>query len=218
MGTSSLKGLLITKDGKVVATASSDYAVLHPKAGFSEQDPQEWVNAAKNVIRQILIEVPLAKTSIEAISFSGQMHSLVLLDENDRPIRNAILWNDVRTTKQCIYITDKLGEDLVKITKKYSVKGAGLDTPFCLNSSVAAILKNADKTRSITITTDRNAIVVYTSNYFDNKQIINGICSKPYIGIALEAQTLPDAIHHKDFGDVVMRSKIKEYKTIIKMC
>jgi aldose 1-epimerase len=81
-----------------------------------------------------------------------------------------------------------------------------------------AYTENADKTRSITVTTDRNAIVAYTSNYFDNKQLINGIYSKPYIGIALEVQTLPDAIHHKGFGDVITRSKIKEYKTIIKMC
>ncbi|MCA6071018.1 MAG: xylulokinase [Endomicrobium sp.] len=123
LGTSSLKGLLISKDGKVVATSSSDYCVIHPKAGFSEQDPQEWINAAKNVIKQILTKVPSAKTNIEAISFSGQMHSLVLLDKNDKPVRNAILWNDVRTTKECLYITEKLGKDLIKITKNRALEG-----------------------------------------------------------------------------------------------
>ncbi|MCA6072881.1 MAG: galactose mutarotase [Endomicrobium sp.] len=117
------------------------------------------------------------------------------------------------------FTKERLIDDSLKIlTKNYSIKGAGLDTPFCLNSSVAAVLKNADKSRCITIVTDRNAMVVYTSNYFDSKQTINDIYSKPYMAIALEAQILPDAIHHKNFGNTaVMESETKEYKTIIQM-
>jgi xylulokinase len=123
LGTSSLKGLLVSTGGKVIASASSDYPVLYPEDGFSEQDPQEWINAVKIVIKQILAEVPSAKASIEAISFSGHMHSLVLLGENNLPVRNAILWNDVRTTKQCRFITEKLGDDLIKITKNFALEG-----------------------------------------------------------------------------------------------
>jgi xylulokinase len=123
LGTSSLKGLLVSKNGEVVISCSSDYPVLYPEVGFSEQDPREWIYAVKTVIKQILTEVPFAKNNIEAISFSGQMHSLVLIDDAGVPIRNAILWNDVRTTKECAYITEKIGEDLIKITKNRALEG-----------------------------------------------------------------------------------------------
>lgn len=123
LGTSSLKGLLVSKEGEFIGTSSSDYPALNPEIGFSEQDPSEWINATKNVIKDIMRKFPRAKTDIEAISFSGQMHSLVLLDKNDKPIRNAILWNDVRTTKQCLEITEKLKNDLVKITKNRALEG-----------------------------------------------------------------------------------------------
>jgi aldose 1-epimerase len=115
------------------------------------------------------------------------------------------------------FTKERLIDDSLKILTKKGLKG--LDTPFCLNNNpTSVILKNADKSRSISISTDRNSIVVYTSNYFEDKQRINGIVARPYMGIALEAQTLPDAIHHKNFGDIVMGEETKEYKTIIRMC
>jgi aldose 1-epimerase len=115
------------------------------------------------------------------------------------------------------FTKERLIRDSLKILAKKGLKG--LDTPFCLNNNpIATVLKNADKSRSISISTDRNSIVVYTSTYFDNKYTINGMLSNPYMGIALEAQTLPDAIHHENFGSIVMREgEKKEYKTVIKM-
>jgi aldose 1-epimerase len=109
-----------------------------------------------------------------------------------------------------------IGENF-EVLERQGVKG--LDTPFYLNNNpIAAVLKNKDKSRSISISTDRNCIVIYTSTYFDNKHTINGMLSNPYIGIALEAQTLPDAIHHENFGNIVMRKgETKEYRTVIKM-
>lgn len=67
--------------------------------------------------------IPKAKSSVEGISFSGQMHSLVIMDEHGFPLRNAILWNDVRTTAQCERITNVLGDDLIHITKNKSLEG-----------------------------------------------------------------------------------------------
>jgi xylulokinase len=123
LGTSSLKGLLASKDGEIIITAQSSYPLINPKPGYSEQDPCQWINAAKIVIKEIISKVPDAKNKIEAISFSGQMHSLVLLDENDNVLRNAILWNDVRTTDQCRQIEKTLGADLIKITKNRALEG-----------------------------------------------------------------------------------------------
>lgn len=123
LGTSSLKGILVAEDGQVVATASSDYSIERPSRGYSEQDPEEWVKACLTVIKNITQQIPDAIHKIEGISFSGQMHSLVLIDEQGLPLRNAILWNDVRTTAQCERITDELGENLIRITKNKALEG-----------------------------------------------------------------------------------------------
>jgi xylulokinase len=123
LGTSSLKGILVTRKGRIIAEASSDYPIFNPALGFSEQKPEDWIKAAENVIRRILIIVPDAKKNIEGISFSGQMHSLVLLDGYGKPLRKAILWNDVRTTSQCAKINETLKSDLFKITGNRALQG-----------------------------------------------------------------------------------------------
>lgn len=123
LGTSALKGLLVNKVGEVLKTITVDYPLITPERGYSEQDPNQWVSASKEVMKQLVQTFPGAVSEIEGISFSGQMHSLVLIDDEGNSLRNAILWNDVRTTKQCEVITEKLGSDLINITKNKALEG-----------------------------------------------------------------------------------------------
>ncbi|MDR1568196.1 MAG: xylulokinase [Streptococcaceae bacterium] len=123
LGTSSLKGLLLNKAGKVVAQATHEYPLETPQSGYSEQSPAHWLIAAQKVIENITEQVPMIKEELEGISFSGQMHSLVLLDAAGTPLRNAILWNDVRTTAQCKEIMAKAGNELLAITKNVALEG-----------------------------------------------------------------------------------------------
>ncbi len=122
LGTSSLKGLLVNKKGTIITTASESYPLVHPQSGFSEQDPNLWIEAANKVITEISDTVEDFKEKLEGISFSGQMHSLVLLDANNQVLRNAILWNDVRTSKQSDQIMENF-EELLEITKNRSLEG-----------------------------------------------------------------------------------------------
>ncbi|KAF1297356.1 xylulokinase [Enterococcus sp. JM4C] len=123
LGTSSLKGLLFRQDGVLVGEASADYPLLTPQAGYSEQNPVEWKEAAHKVIQTLVSAHAEMKTELVGISFSGQMHSLVLLDEQNEVIRPAILWNDVRTTKQCREIMEVAGEKVLKLTKNVALEG-----------------------------------------------------------------------------------------------
>lgn len=123
LGTSSLKGLLMNKAGEVIGQASSDYPLLHPAPGFSEQDPQEWLTACEGVFAQLKEQVADFTTKLAGISISGQMHSLVLLDERDDVLRPAILWNDVRTTSQCREIMARFGDELLQVTKNIALEG-----------------------------------------------------------------------------------------------
>lgn len=122
LGTGSLKGVLVNTKGEVIATESSDYPLHTPSPGYSEQDPNFWTEACEIVIKKLSEKVNDFKAGLEAISFSGQMHSLVLLDENKKVVRNAILWNDVRTSEQCKTIKTKF-PDIVKVTKNIPLEG-----------------------------------------------------------------------------------------------
>lgn len=123
LGTSSLKGILMNKTGEIVSTASSDYSVIHPKIGYAEQDPQDWINACDKVFCQLTEEVSDFPIKLQGISFSGQMHSLVMLDENYKVLHNAILWNDVRTTQECEEIMSEAKEEILTITKNIALEG-----------------------------------------------------------------------------------------------
>lgn len=123
LGTSSLKGLLMNKSGEVVAFAGYDYPLLHPKKGYSEQNPEEWVKACENVFKALSEKVGDFKAELEGIAISGQMHGLVTLDGEDKVVRPAILWNDTRTTKQCAEIMEGFGDRLITITKNKALEG-----------------------------------------------------------------------------------------------
>lgn len=123
LGTSSLKGLLMNQKGEVVASASSDYPLIHPAPGYSEQDPYQWIKACEVLLETLKNDVSDFTAQLEGISFSGQMHSLVVLDESKTVLRNAILWNDVRTTTQCQRIMAQYGDELLAITKNIALEG-----------------------------------------------------------------------------------------------
>lgn len=123
LGTSSLKGILVNKTGEILATASSEYPLIHLQSGYSEQEPAEWLKAFHIVVEKIGEKIADFKENIEGISFSGQMHSLVLLDEEGKVLRPAILWNDTRTTDQCEIIRERLGKRLLCITKNQALEG-----------------------------------------------------------------------------------------------
>ena len=123
LGTSALKGLLFDEGGNLLASADSAYPLDTPQAGYSEQNPNHWQKAAEIVMTKLLDFRPDMKDALVGISFSGQMHSLVLLDDANQVIRPAILWNDVRTTKECQEIMATFGDQLLAITKNVALEG-----------------------------------------------------------------------------------------------
>ena len=122
LGTSAVKLLLMDQDGNVVNTVSREYPLYFPYPGWSEQKPEDWWEQTKEGIRH-LVE-PVDSSLVAGISFGGQMHGLVILDEQDRVIRPAILWNDGRTGKQTDYLNQVIGkETLSKYTANIAFAG-----------------------------------------------------------------------------------------------
>ncbi len=100
LGTSSVKALLLDAEGRVVFEASSSYPVLSVQPGWAETNPDDWWSATLQAVRQA---VGNHANDVTAISFSGQMHGVVLTSDAGEPLRNAILWADTRSTEQLGY-------------------------------------------------------------------------------------------------------------------
>ncbi|NLJ18340.1 xylulokinase [Globicatella sulfidifaciens] len=151
LGTGSLKGLLFNESGELITTADQNYALLQPKPGYSEQNPLDWKEAMFNVMDELNNRVDDFSERLVAISFSGQMHSLVLLDQHNEVIRPAILWNDVRTTKQCQTIMEEFGPELLAITKNIALEGFTLPKILWIQENE---LENWQKTKHLMLPKD----------------------------------------------------------------
>ena len=113
LGTSSLKVLLIQSDGTVQASVSQNYQFTSLQNGDAEQDPHDWWEACVKAVRVLLKTTDVPPEEIRGISFSGQMHGVVILDENHEVVRSAILHCDARTSKQVQFIKETLGKEQI---------------------------------------------------------------------------------------------------------
>lgn len=113
LGTQSVKVVCYDEEGGFVASSSREYPILTPAPGHAEQDPETWWEKTKEAIREVLASLP--EPNIRALSFSGQMHGTVMLDENLTPLRPAIIWADQRSHKEAKCIREKAGEYLKTI-------------------------------------------------------------------------------------------------------
>lgn len=109
LGTSAVKLLLMAADGKIEKVVSKEYPLSFPHPGWSEQKPEDWWSAVMEGLGELVSECD--KSQVAGISFGGQMHGLVILDDKDNVIRPAILWNDGRTTEETDYLNNVIGKD-----------------------------------------------------------------------------------------------------------
>ena len=109
LGTSAVKLLLMDEKGKIHKIVSKEYPLYFPHPGWSEQNPADWYEQSVEGIKELTAECD--KNQVAGISFGGQMHGLVVLDEKDEVIRPAILWNDGRTVKETDYLNEVIGKE-----------------------------------------------------------------------------------------------------------
>jgi len=122
LGTSAVKLLLMAADGKIQNVVSKEYPLSFPHPGWSEQKPEDWWSAVMEGLAELTADCD--KSQVAGISFGGQMHGLVILDEKDNVIRPAILWNDGRTTEETDYLNNVIGkETLSKYTANIAFTG-----------------------------------------------------------------------------------------------
>lgn len=97
IGTSGIKALLMDAQQRIIGSTNAAIGVSRQSAGWSEQDPKDWVQACEVAMEQLRNNHPVEFAATESISFSGQMHGATLLDASGEVLRPCILWNDTRS-------------------------------------------------------------------------------------------------------------------------
>ena len=92
LGTSSVKVVFVSLDGRVISRATAEYPIQRPESGFAEQDPEEWWLAVVTAVREAQAKFKDPSQDIVAIGLSGQMHGTVLLDKNGTVLVPAVIW------------------------------------------------------------------------------------------------------------------------------
>lgn len=145
IGTSATKGVLCDAAGVVRTAASAPHAISHPRAGWSEQDPLQWWDAAVGVVRELLrkgcqaglgADENSVAAAIAGVGLSGQMHGSVFLptaarngDGTAMPLRPALLWNDQRTAPQCAAIEAATGGRAALVQRSGNAALTGFTLP-----------------------------------------------------------------------------------------
>ncbi len=126
LGTSAVKLLLVDEKGAILNEVSRDYPLSFPHPGWSEQSPEDWWEAVKDALPKLL--QGFDRKCVAGIGAGGQMHGLVILDEEDRVIRPAILWNDGRTGEEVDYLNEEIGRKTLS-ERTANIAFAGFTAP-----------------------------------------------------------------------------------------
>ncbi|MGC2037614.1 FGGY family carbohydrate kinase, partial [Paraburkholderia caledonica] len=122
LGTSEVKVLLLASNGRVIGTAGSPFTVSRPHQRWAEQNPEDWWAGTQSALAALRAKHPDEFAQIRGIGLSGQMHGAVLLDAEDRVLRPAILWNDMRSDKECAELTER-APDLHSVAGNLAMPG-----------------------------------------------------------------------------------------------
>jgi xylulokinase len=116
LGTSSVKVILTSLSGRLLAASSREYPIAHPAPGHAEQDPALWWQAIVSAVHSAIGKTDRA-VDVLAIGLSGQMHGIVMMGTYGQPLAPAIIWPDQRSSRQVEEITRRVGhKHLIDIT------------------------------------------------------------------------------------------------------
>lgn len=143
LGTSAVKTVLVDPQGKVVFEHSESYPLSRPQPNWSEQNPEDWVKGTLVSLRRLIEVSSIDPSQVAGLSFSGQMHGLVLVDKEGQVLRPAILWNDTRTTAQCRRIESTLGAKLIEVARNRALEGFTLPKILWVQENEPEVLSQA---------------------------------------------------------------------------
>jgi xylulokinase len=113
IGTSSSKGVVTTLQGRIVAEHSSAHGVIYPRKNCVEQDPKQWWKSFGEITKALLRKSRINPRDIAALSVSGTYSDMCAVNRHGKPVRNAILYADLRATKETDLVAARVGRDRI---------------------------------------------------------------------------------------------------------
>lgn len=124
LGTSSTKTVLFREDGIIVSEKKYEYPLYNKQELWAEQRTQDWLDAVLLTLKSVVKDSNISPEKIKSIGLSGQMHGLVMIDNEGDSIRNSIIWCDGRTQEECKEINDIIGANrVIEITGNPALTG-----------------------------------------------------------------------------------------------
>lgn len=119
-GTTGTKSCLFDTEGRLIATSYQEYPSFYPKPGYVEQDVSMIAEAIFNTCKETIIKSSVNPTDILAVSLSSQGAACVLLDSNEKVVRNRMIgWQDLRNTEVHSIINERISND-----RHYEIEGS----------------------------------------------------------------------------------------------
>lgn len=142
VGTSSIKSLVLSSDGRVLGVAAQETPVSTPRPGWAEQSPDGWVDAALVTARRAVAAAGVDASAIRAIGLAGQMHGTVCVGPSGAPLRPAVIWADQRSSQQVADLLTWIGsERLAEWTANPVATGFMLPTWLWLQANEPAAVR-----------------------------------------------------------------------------
>ncbi|MFC2947838.1 gluconokinase [Virgibacillus sediminis] len=116
LGTTSVKAVLFDMAGSLIAEAEQMIETLHPQPGWAEQDPVQIEASCRQALKEVTDEAEVQEGELVSIGISAAMHSLICLDEDDRPLSNMLIWSDGRSSAQAEKLMHTKGMDIYSRT------------------------------------------------------------------------------------------------------
>lgn len=114
VGTTSVKAAAIAEDGREIATARAGYPTQRPFPRWVEHDPSDWWRSTCEAVCALLAHDGVVTEAVRGVGLSGMAATHVLLDEADRVVRPAILWQDTRATDEAAELVERLGAGRIR--------------------------------------------------------------------------------------------------------
>ena len=122
MGTTSTKAVIVDLTGNILSQCSSGHELIVARPGWAEEDPGAWWRGLVNAVKRCLAQSSISAAKIAGIGISGQIPTMVLVDEKGEPTRNAMLYSDSRAVEEMKWMREKVGNDEVFRVTGYAVQ------------------------------------------------------------------------------------------------
>ncbi len=104
------KATLLSEEGNIIATSTVEYKTLYPQSGWVEQDPEDWYEATKTNIANILVKSGVDKEDILALSLDAATHTAVIMDKDFKILMPSIYWTDIRSIDEVKFLRENYGD------------------------------------------------------------------------------------------------------------